>query len=362
MKFILLWSWLLTIQIVAAADHEDDASCDIFLAPSRLSGWVVFAARDYDANEIVELAPLTIQFAPSDPNTELTALHDYTYGSRVCFGMIMFYNHSPNPNVRVLSLFGAPPKGNSPGATSATLCFTLRAIKAGEEMFSNYMIGSDGREHWFQSRGLDVGDASEESTRIPIKYLDQYKRAYCSKLTAGMGIFSFLNDLHGDKLPFKLDMNRLPLKDTHYAVAKTNIKAEERIEIAPALVLPLALVGPLAPLVIQWDHFTERHQKYFRKLRDTGQFRTTHGSQPDDDFELFKAAVILPVGGYVGLIERVGSNSPNCRLEIVSSGAGEGNAGILFDIIAVRDIEAGDTLRLNILPASGCNYGGKEST
>jgi hypothetical protein len=130
----------------------------------------------------------------------------------------------------------------------------------------------------------------------------------------------FVNGLHGDKLPFKFDMKRLPSEDAHWAVAKTPIKAEERIEIAPALVLPLKDIEPLAPLTIQWMHLAERHHTTIRKMREDGQLRvirrngSTKGPPNSDGFESFETTAILPFAGNMGLIRRVGSDTPKLPL------------------------------------------------
>lgn len=190
---LLLLTILLTICEAAIDEEKDSATyhCDTFLAPSKLSGWGVFAARDFDAHELVEIAPLNVLFPKGHATILSTALHDYAYGGIVSFGHIMIYNHSQRPNVQIESLIGAPPKGASPGAMSATICYTLHEIKAGEELFSSYKKGSDGDENWFQPRGLEMGDASAESTGIPLKQLEQYKKMFCPKTLAGIGVFLF---------------------------------------------------------------------------------------------------------------------------------------------------------------------------
>ena len=89
----------------------------------------------------------------------------------------MIYNHDENdPNVKIQSLIGVPPKGDSPGAISAIICYSLRQIKAGEELFSNYKDEDGGEYNWFHQRGIQKRNARIESTRIPSNQLDRYKR------------------------------------------------------------------------------------------------------------------------------------------------------------------------------------------
>lgn len=257
---------LATGGVAAINTDEETSTCDTFLAPSKLSGWGVFAARDFAANEIVEIAPMSIPLPSKDPTIQTTVLLDYAYGGIVSFGNIMIYNHDENhPNVKIQSLIGVPPKDDSPGAISAIICYSLRQIKAGEELFSNYKDGDGGEYNWFHQRGIQQRNARIESTRIPSNQLDRYKNMFCSKAISGMGLNSFVNDLHGDTIPLTFDTTRLPLNQADWTMAKAFIKAEEQIEIAPVLVLPLALIGPLAPLCIQWNHMTERHQNFSKE-------------------------------------------------------------------------------------------------
>lgn len=272
----------------------------------------------------------------------------------------MIYNHAPSmPNVRVQILMGTPPSDKGPGAISVTLVYTIRNIQAGEELFSSYNLEDKQNDQWFRRRGIELQETSIEATRIPSSQFQHYKDLFCSKALSGIGQTSFVDELHGDKLPLKFDFGRLPSANADWAIAKHSIQAEERIEFAPAAVLPLNVVGPLAPLVIQWNHLTGRHHVALRKLRNDGKLHVVRrfaasasgAHVRQDNFESFETTALLPFAGNVGLIQRVGSNNPNCRLQISGSGAGEGNASILLDIIAIRDIQPGETLRLNIQPA-----------
>jgi hypothetical protein len=345
---------MFTIGVAAINSDEEVSACDTFLAPSKLSGWGVFAARDFAANELVEIAPISIPLPNNEALIQTTVLLDYAYGGIVSFGNIMIYNHDDDPNVRIRSLEGAPPNGDTPGAISAVICYSMRQIKAGEELFSNYKNENGSGYNWFQQRGVEMKDVRKDSTRIASNELDRYKRMFCSKAISGMGLNSFVNDFHGDTLPLTFDTARLPSHRADWTIAKVFIKAEEQIETAPIIVLPLGLIGPLAPFCIQWQHLTERHQRSLQKLKETGKFRIVRRNRMMKDViddESLENTALLPIGGNVGLIQRVGSNDPNCHLEIISSGASDGNAGILFSIIAVRDIQVGETLRLNIHPS-----------
>jgi hypothetical protein len=109
------------------------------VAPSSIAGNGVFALRDFNQDEIIEIAPLLLYGEKED-----TAFADFRFeydGKKyLALGFGSCYNHAPNPNVA----HQVNPK---------TLSLELRAkrnIKAKEELCISY------GEHWFSERKLPV--------------------------------------------------------------------------------------------------------------------------------------------------------------------------------------------------------------
>lgn len=141
------------------------------------------------------------------------------------------------------------------------------------------------------------------------------------------------------------------------AIAKIHIESGERIKVAPALVLSRRFVENtvLSPLCFYWEDLVEQHHASLIDLRESGQFKVQYQSpftewRRVDRFEGFEASVIFPAAGFIGMVERVGTDNPNCRMEVKSSGSGAGSAGLVLEVIALINIEAGEVLRLNISP------------
>jgi hypothetical protein len=63
---------------------------------------------------------------------------------------------------------------------------------------------------------------------------------------------------------------------------------------------------------------------------------------------------ILPVSGNIGLVRRVGSGGDegyNCKLLIRSNKDHGTNVGVTLELIATRNIAAGEVLTVNIAPS-----------
>lgn len=213
---------------------------------------------------------------------------------------------------------------------------------------------------WFEARGIPLASPdSIAKSNIPLEELDEYRRTYCSKSFAGIGSDTYNNRIlyNGVKSAFKFQTERLPSKDAPTAIAKVSIKAGDRIEIAPALVLSRDFVEgtALAPLGYSWEDLDEEHRAALKELREAGKLKVQHQSPATewhrlDSFRTFGDVVVFPAAGNIGVIERVGQHDPNCKVEIKSSGPDSEGAGLVLEVIAVKDIGAGDTLRLNIEP------------
>lgn len=120
----------------------------IYVAPSDLHGQGVFAARDIEAGEVIEICPLLLF-----PKTELefvrkTVLDDYYFDwgeegewYALALGYGSLYNHSYEPNAEYGMDFEAK-----------TIDFYgIRHIEAGSEIFINYNGESgDQTKVWFE--------------------------------------------------------------------------------------------------------------------------------------------------------------------------------------------------------------------
>lgn len=120
----------------------------IYFAPSEIHGRGVFAARDIDKDEIIEICPVLLFPKSELPYMRQTILDDYYFDwgdngelYAVCLGYGSLYNHSYEPNAEYGMDFGAQ-----------TIDFyALRPIAAGEEIFVNYNGEADCKDKvWFE--------------------------------------------------------------------------------------------------------------------------------------------------------------------------------------------------------------------
>jgi uncharacterized protein len=108
---------------------------EIYFGPSELHGKGVFAARDMEAGEIIEICPVLVFPKSELPHIRQTMLDDYYFDwgddgafYAVCLGYGSLYNHAYEPNAEYGMDFAAE-----------TIDFyAVKAIKAGEEITVNY--------------------------------------------------------------------------------------------------------------------------------------------------------------------------------------------------------------------------------
>jgi uncharacterized protein len=116
---------------------------DVQVAPSPLGGRGVFATRDFETEEVIEVCPFL-----EIPVEEISGVMDsYVFSSGkgehlnvLLFGYGSLYNHSFDPNVEVRE-----------HADDAIAMIALRDIAAGEELVHNY-----GDDYW-DTRDIDPG-------------------------------------------------------------------------------------------------------------------------------------------------------------------------------------------------------------
>jgi SET domain len=383
---------------LSSADTTHEASwedCETFLAPSSLplGGWGVYAGRDFQADEIVEITPRFFALPHGDLTVDTTVLQDYVYGYDrwddeikdfatlhcVVFGNTMFYNHHTEPNI-AWSAFGREPTEDEPDVGIVTGFLARRDIAAGEELFSSYGL-EDGGTLWFQERKLELKLVPPYESQKNGTVYEEDKKKYCSKIHSGIGQPTWKSHIEDE-----VDLNtilfqdsRLPPRDHPTAVAKTMVKTGDILEISPALVLDQTKVtresNLLAPSCFFWDDWDATQQQSLIDLHKSGDLRLQH--QADDTAWIrtdalignYQDLVIFPVAGNIGLINRVGRSSSeqgneegndeqaNCEIRIISSGSlkshldhggSNGSAGILLQVIAIKDIAMGEELKLNI--------------
>jgi hypothetical protein len=132
---------LVSLVLSSSADDNNEGSwqgCETILAPSTM-GWGVYAARPFQKGEVVDIAPLFVTMKGGSNAIKNSALDDYVYGYirnfdnyyAIIFGMDMFYNHHPEPNVDYLL-------HKVSGDTQAAGFVAKREIAAGEQLFSTY--------------------------------------------------------------------------------------------------------------------------------------------------------------------------------------------------------------------------------
>jgi SET domain-containing protein len=107
----------------------------LFIAPTEKMGRGVFTSDDIQADTVVEISPVLIMSLDDRKLLDQTLLHDYIFEwgdqkEKCCMalGYVPVYNHSYLANCEYEMDY-----------TQATISIkTVRAIKAGEELFINY--------------------------------------------------------------------------------------------------------------------------------------------------------------------------------------------------------------------------------
>ncbi|CAB9524430.1 expressed unknown protein [Seminavis robusta] len=416
------WWWLLfqTVVVFAQQQEQQDSSssqqqqqqsipifgpqrntsrlCDIYVAPSPdRGGWGVFAARDFEAGEVVEVAPRYVPLKTQQmmASNELHDFHydfqfprdpdDFSFGVAI-FGMSMFYNHGVGDEQNVFyTSFGHEPDKNMPWASLAVGFVALRDIQRGQELLSSY------GDEWFDERGMEMIQRQQEEEVIPGHgRLLQLEDRHCSRIVSGLGQSTWWNRVlashelvHGPESLPKFNMEAmLPLQDHPTAVAKQFIREGYMIDKGPALVVPVADFehSPLSPMLIRWTDLTNpqthdilslREMYYAYKLKgkknstDDEETENTTTIRQDqlhhDVLEFFDESAILPASGHIGLVLRVGPDEEhqrfgenfNCRMEIDPQirdlkQMDHNSAGIVLKLYATKDIHPGQELRLHL--------------
>jgi hypothetical protein len=148
---------LFCIGAILVSSQEEELSCDIFMAPSKIAGggFGVYAARAYKQDEIVEIIPLFLPLAHGSPVLMNTVLDDYHYGyvsihSKDTMGVVllgkgMFYNHAVQPNLLWTTNIGrGEPSEADPDSVGSAVFVAKRNIAQGEELFSSYGLEDGG--------------------------------------------------------------------------------------------------------------------------------------------------------------------------------------------------------------------------
>ncbi len=122
---------------------------EIYFGPSELHGKGVFAARDIEAGEIIEICPVLVFPKSELPHVRQTMLDDYYFDwgddeafYAVCLGYGSLYNHDYHPNAEYGMDFAAE-----------TIDFyAVKDIPAGAEITVNYNGEPGNMEKvWFEA-------------------------------------------------------------------------------------------------------------------------------------------------------------------------------------------------------------------
>lgn len=107
----------------------------LYIADTDNKGRGVFTSEDIEAQTLIEVSPVIVMSSDDRKLLDQTLLHDYIfewgYDQQQCcmaLGYISMYNHSPAANCEYEMDFQNALMGIR----------TVRAIKAGEELFINY--------------------------------------------------------------------------------------------------------------------------------------------------------------------------------------------------------------------------------
>lgn len=191
-------------------------SCSTFLTPS-IDGWAVFAGRDFQAQELVELTPF---FIPLESHrTKHSVLDDYVFSfptrkasttdsdrdseyNVVLLGNGAFYNHHQNPNLQYVQIFQRDEeKNDGNNHNNNTNVSTIphlvgfratRKIFAGDQLYVSYgdYNYNTNNMDWFEARsGLQERTMTTEES-IDSYMLPFYLSKHCSRIYSGIGTFT----------------------------------------------------------------------------------------------------------------------------------------------------------------------------
>mmetsp|Transcript_22041 Transcript_22041/g.52209 ORF Transcript_22041/g.52209 Transcript_22041/m.52209 type:complete len:448 (+) Transcript_22041:220-1563(+) len=386
----LMTSLLLSSTLVVAQQYQSYSwqGCSTFLTPN-MGGWAVYAAREFKADELVELTPF---FIPLEiQQTQHSVLDNFVFGFQrensvdegtnddnkiynvVLLGNGAFYNHNANPNLKYVQVIGR----EGDGIPHLVEFRATRDIAAGEQLYVSYVDDASLTLEWFQNRGLNSQTTTEEV--IEANLLPFYASKYCSKIYGGVGqptwrdnILPILTSVHynsggaGTILEPSswMDLTRLAPFDAGLsdARAKVPLKKGDQIEKSLGLVLSRNHVRgtPLGPIAFYWENLKIDHHQHLINLRDDKKLVLQYQGQDTnwesvDRFVGYSEITVLPVSGNIGLVRRVGGGLDgeefNCRLMIRSNKDHQTNVGVTLELIATKDIPVGEVLKLNIAPS-----------
>ena len=131
----------------------------IILAPSKISGYGVFAVKPFLRGELIETCPVIVIPASERSDLDKTVLFNYYYewggAAALAQGFGSFYNHSYEPNA-------AYKKDISNGVIEVS---ALRDIEIGEEVTINYNGAPDSKKPvWFEADSGSVVSAGVQTT------------------------------------------------------------------------------------------------------------------------------------------------------------------------------------------------------
>jgi SET domain-containing protein len=118
----------------------------LYVAPSELGGKGVFTGQTIEKGSVIELAPVIVLSAQDREAIHQTRLHDYYFqwdGDRaaIALGLGSLYNHDESPNADFILDY-----------EFKQIRFTsIRKIKAGEEIRTNYRVGDQDMRLWFEA-------------------------------------------------------------------------------------------------------------------------------------------------------------------------------------------------------------------
>jgi SET domain-containing protein len=121
----------------------------LYIAPTSEMGRGVFTSEKLKAGTVIEVAPVIVMSKKDRQLIDQTLLHDYIFEwgdnhDQICMalGYVPIYNHSYKSNCEYEMDYG----------NDLITIKTVRAIKAGEELFINYNGDwNDQKKLWFEA-------------------------------------------------------------------------------------------------------------------------------------------------------------------------------------------------------------------
>ena len=122
----------------------------LYIGKTETMGRGVFTSENIEANTIIEVSPVIVMTKEERKLLDQTLLHDYIFEwgvekDRCCMalGYVAVYNHSYRSNCEYEMNF----------ENASIKIKTIRAIKAGEELFINYNgTWNDEKPVWFDPK------------------------------------------------------------------------------------------------------------------------------------------------------------------------------------------------------------------